>query len=99
MGHTKTVAAPKKATLAGEVSTKLKDCVMYPRAVKHPQSRAVGANFGSNLKRKGLNAKDASNIRDDVAADGVNASFMMAPRGKFVPYNIDANANKRRGPR
>lgn len=90
--------SPKNATLAGLVSTKLKLCVIYPNDVKHPHSKALDANFGSNLNKNGDNATLANSIRAEVAAEGVRSSFMIAPNGKFVPYKIDANANMSRGP-
>ena len=93
------IISPKNATLAGLVSTKLNDCVIYPNEVKQPQSNACGANFPSNLNKNGDSAKLAINIRAEVAALGGNESFIIAPNGKLVPYKIDANASNIRGPR
>mmetsp|Transcript_34142 Transcript_34142/g.81696 ORF Transcript_34142/g.81696 Transcript_34142/m.81696 type:complete len:246 (+) Transcript_34142:385-1122(+) len=98
-GHTSTVAAPRKATFAGLVSTRLRLCEMYPTAVNVPQRRALAASSPSSLRRNGLSARLARSILAEVAALGGKESFIMLPSGKFVPYNTDANARSSRGPR
>mmetsp|Transcript_5585 Transcript_5585/g.8087 ORF Transcript_5585/g.8087 Transcript_5585/m.8087 type:complete len:214 (+) Transcript_5585:473-1114(+) len=99
VGQTTTVTAPKNATVAGETVTNANDWVVYPRAVKQPHKMAVGPIVGLICNKNGNNAKLANTIRAHVAADGGRDSFIMAPRGKLVPYKMEAKANNRRGPR
>ena len=93
-----TVAAPKKETVAGEVSTKAMDCVTYPLAVKHPASNDIPIRSRGSWDMKGLSAMAAKSIRELVAALAGRAPSIMLPRGKLVPYRHATAANNNLGP-
>ena len=57
------------------------------------------ASEGLSRGMNGERASAARSNRDEVAADAGIASFMILPRGKFVPYKIEHPSNSIRGPK
>ena len=97
VGHTTTVNAPRKATVAAGVSTNAKDCVTYPKAVKQPQINASLRKFGANLNKTGKRATPANTKRADV--DAAAGGFLAAARGAPPRGGPSTGARARERPR
>ena len=96
-GFQTTMSAPRKETVAAEVSTSAMLCEMYPSAVKAPQRMACSRIAGLSSNKKGESAIAASRKRADEVALAGSASFISRPSGKFVPYSTEQPSSSAEG--